>query len=137
DGQLGIVLLSMAAGAVLALPAAGWLVGRLGSRIMTALAAVALCLALPLPVLSPTVGLLCLALGVLGACNGTLDVSMNAQAGLVEADYQRPIMSSFHGLFSLGGLTGAALASAGIWLGVGASRHLLVMALVPMCAVAT
>src|SRR5436309_7009111 len=62
---------------------------------------------------------------------------MNAQAGLVEADYQRPIMSSFHGLFSLGGLTGAALASIGIWLGVGASRHLLVMALVSMCAVGT
>ena len=38
DGQLGIVLLSMAAGAVLALPAAGWMVGRLGSRVMTALA---------------------------------------------------------------------------------------------------
>ena len=137
DGELGIVLLSMAAGAVLALPAAGWMVGRLGSRTMTAVAAVALCLALPLPVLSSTVGLLCLALAVLGACNGTLDVSMNAQAGLVEADYRRPIMSSFHGLFSLGGLTGAALASAGIWLGVGASRHLLVMALVSMCAVAT
>src|SRR5207249_4434990 len=137
DGGLGIVLLSMAAGAVLALPAAGWMVGRLGSRTMTAVAAVALCLALLLPVLSSTVGLLCLALAVLGACNGTLDVSMNAQAGLVEADYRRPIMSSFHALFSLGGLTGAALASAGIWLGVGASRHLLVMALVSMCAVAT
>ena len=137
DGQLGIVLLSMAAGAVLALPAAGWLVGRLGSRIMTALAAVALCLALPLPVLSPTVGLLCLALGVLGACNGTLDVSMNAQAGLVEADYRRPIMSSFHGLFSLGGLAGAAVASVVLWLGVSGSGHVLVVAFVGLCAVGT
>jgi len=42
DGQLGIVLLAMAVGAVLALPLAGWLVGRTGSRRMTAVAAMAL-----------------------------------------------------------------------------------------------
>ena len=50
-------------------------------------------------------------LALLGACNATLDVSMNAQAVVVEQRYQRAIMSSFHGLFSLGGLVGAALAS--------------------------
>jgi len=45
DGELGLVLLAMAAGSVLSLPAAGWLVGRLGSRAMTTTAGVALCLA--------------------------------------------------------------------------------------------
>ena len=38
DGDLGLVLPSLAAGAVLALPAAGWMNGRLGSRRMTAMA---------------------------------------------------------------------------------------------------
>src|SRR3989442_11640425 len=57
DGELGLVLLAMAAGSVLSLPAAGWLVGRLGSRAMTATAGVALCLALPMPVLSVRVAL--------------------------------------------------------------------------------
>lgn len=84
DGELGIVLLSMAVGAVFALPLAGWLVGRAGSRRMTAAAAIALCLALPLPLVSPNVALLSLSLVVLGACNATLDVSMNAQAVAVE-----------------------------------------------------
>src|ERR1043166_8978525 len=60
DGELGIVLLSMAVGAVCALPLAGWLVGRAGSRLMTSAAAIALCLALPLPVVSPNVALLSL-----------------------------------------------------------------------------
>jgi fucose permease len=129
DGDLGLVLLSLAAGAVLALPAAGWMNRRLGSRTMTAVAAIALCVALPLPLLSPTVTVLCLSLALLGACNGTLDVSMNAQAGLVEADYGRPIMSSFHGLFSLGGLAGAGLASVAMWLGVRDSRHVGVTAI--------
>ena len=84
DGQLGLVLLSIAAGSVVALPVAGWLVGRLGSRVMTAAAGVALCLALPLPVASQSVALLSFSLALLGACNGLLDVSMNVQAAEVE-----------------------------------------------------
>jgi|SRR5581483_2405357 len=110
DGELGIVLLSMAVGAVCALPLAGWLVGRVGSRLMTSAAAIALCLALPLPLISANVFLLSLSLVALGACNATLDVSMNAQAVAVEREYGRAIMSSFHGLFSLGGLVGAGIA---------------------------
>src|SRR5262249_42957847 len=66
DGQLGLVLLSMAVGSVLALPLAGRLIGRFGSRRMTAVAALGFCLALPLPVVSPTVGLLVPSLMLLG-----------------------------------------------------------------------
>lgn len=134
DGQLGLVLLSMAAGSVLALPAAGWLVGRLGSRVMTAAAGVALCLALPLPVASPSVALLSLSLALLGACNGLLDVSMNAQAVDVEQSVGRPIMSSFHALFSLGGVAGALLAGGAMAIGVGDVAHVGVSAVVALSA---
>src|SRR5437867_13084045 len=123
DGELGLVLLAMAAGSVLSLPAAGWLVGRLGSRGMTAAAGVALCLALPMPVLSGSVALLLLSLALLGASNGVLDVSMNAHALSVERHYPRAIMSSFHALFSLGGAVGAALAGVAMWLGIGDAAH--------------
>src|SRR2546425_5489445 len=81
-------------------PFAGWLVGRFGSRAMTMLASLALCLALPRPVISDNVLALSLSLAVLGAANGTLDVSMNAHALSVERRYQLPIMSSFHVLQS-------------------------------------
>jgi len=123
DGELGIVLLAMAVGAVLALPSAGWLVGRAGSRRVTSAAALALCLALPLPILSGNVALLALSLLVLGACNATLDVAMNAQAVAVEQRYGRAIMSSFHGLFSLGGVAGAIVASGAMASGVGDLAH--------------
>ncbi len=135
DGQLGFVLLSMAAGSVLALPVAGWLVGRLGSRVMTAAAGIALCLALPLPVASPGVALLALSLALLGACNGLLDVSMNAQAADVEQRVGRPIMSSFHALFSLGGVAGALLAGGAMALGMGDLAHVGISAAVALCAV--
>ncbi len=125
DGTLGLVLLSMALGAVFALPLAGWLVGRAGSRRMTSASGLAFCLALPLPLVSPDLVLLSLSLVLLGACNATLDVSMNAQAVVVEAGYRRAIMSSFHGVFSLGGLAGAAIAGAVMALGVPALAHVV------------
>src|SRR4029453_9024412 len=52
DGGLGLLLLSLAAGAIVALPLAGWLVARLGSRAVTGASAAALSAAVVLPVLT-------------------------------------------------------------------------------------
>jgi MFS family permease len=136
DGELGLVLLFMAVGALLALPAAGWLVARAGSRRVTSASAIALCIALPLPLLSPNLISLSLSLALLGACNATLDVAMNAQAVAVESGYRRAIMSSFHGLFSLGGLAGAVIAGTLMGVGVGDIAHVVAVALTAMLAVA-
>ena len=136
DGILGLVLLCMAAGALCALSVAGWLVARHGSRFITIAAALALCAALPLPLLAPSLLLVGLALFVLGAANGALDVSMNAQAVLVEQRCGRPIMSGFHGLFSLGGLAGAATAGLVTGLGASPAQHVLAMAALGVVAVA-
>jgi MFS family permease len=119
DAQLGLVLLGMALGAMIALPLAGWLIGRFGSRTVTRVSASAFCLALPLSVLSPSLPMLALALVLLGACNGLLDVAMNTQAARVERRYGRALMSSFHALFSMGGVAGASLAGAAMAVGVG------------------
>lgn len=123
DAELGTILLGMAVGAVCALSLAGWLVTRFGSRRMTSIAALGLCASLPLPVMAPSPVALAVALFVLGAFNGALDVSMNSQAVEVERLYGRAIMSSFHGLFSLGGLVGAAATAGLTWLGVSARVH--------------
>ena len=137
DSTLGVILLAMAEGSVLSLPVAGGLVGRFGSRPMTALAGLALCLALPLPVVSGSGLTLALSLALLGAANGTLDLSMNAQALSLERRYQRPIMSSIHACFSLGGAAGAALAGILMWLGVGDTAHVSFAAAVGAGAVIT
>jgi fucose permease len=70
-----------------------------------------------------------LALFIFGIGFGLLDVSMNVQAVAVEERYGRPIMSTFHGVFSIGGLLGAA--SAGLIAGAGVAPvpHLLAVAL--------
>src|SRR5262249_61136451 len=64
DGGLGLVLLSTAVGAVLALPVAGWLIGRLGSRAVTSASALGLSAAVTFPVLAPTLPLTVIGLGI-------------------------------------------------------------------------
>jgi MFS family permease len=115
----------MAVGSVVALPLAAGALARWGSRRITAAAAVGFCLALPLPIMTPTVWLVSGSLALLGAFNALLDVSMNAQALAVEARYQRPIMSTFHALFSTGGVVGALVASGFMAGGVGALSHVI------------
>jgi MFS family permease len=109
DGQLGLALLCAAAGAFSSQLVTGWLNGRFGTRVMTTALALLFCAAIPLPVAATSLPLLMLALFIYGATNGGLDVSMNGQAVLVEKRYGRPILSSFHGLWSVGGLLGASV----------------------------
>jgi MFS family permease len=135
DGGLGALLLAMAVGAILALPAAGWLIGRLGSRVVTGASAAGLSAVVVLPVLTPGVVSSAAALALLGACNAVLDVSMNAQGVMVEDRYERPIMSSFHALFSLGGLVGAGGAATAMAAGMSAGTHVVTVALLSLAAV--
>lgn len=111
-GELGLVLLGAPVGLVLAMPLTGWLIAHWGSRPVVVLAALSNCLSLPLLALAPSGWTLALALFVFGFTNAAMDISMNAQAVEAEKRYIRPIMSSFHALFSLGGLIGAALGGA-------------------------
>jgi len=137
-GTLGLALLGAAAGALVAMPVAGRMVTRYGSRAVTCTAAVLYAATLALPAMAPSLLLLLTALVVNGAANGSLNVSMNAQASTVERAHGQPIMASFHALFSGGGLAGAAGGGAIAAAGVVPALHLagvgLVMLVVTLIA---
>jgi len=76
------------------------------------------------PSTAPSYPLFVLGTALLGACKGSLDVSINAQAVGVESAYGRPIMSSFQAAWSVGGLVGAALAGAALRSGLVAEENL-------------
>jgi predicted MFS family arabinose efflux permease len=90
------------------MPATGYLIHRLGARIVILVSGVLFCLSLPLLTLAPSVALFLVALLFFGASGGALDVAINSHAVVVEKLSKRPLMSGFHGLFSAGGLVGAA-----------------------------
>lgn len=133
-GALGLALLGTPIGSLVAMPLTGWLVARLGSRSVTLAMAVGLCFALPLPALAPGLLVLPLALFVLGGFLGALDVAMNAQAATVEHWYGRPIMSSFHAAYSIGGMVGAALGGAAAGACLSPMVHLSTIAAVLLVA---
>jgi MFS family permease len=116
---LGLAIFVMAFASILTMPLTGVALGRFGSRAPTTVMMIGFILFMPLPMLAPTVPLFFISLFVFGTTIGALDVSMNVQATEVEAARQRPTMSSFHGLFSLGALVGAAVGSAVIAVGWG------------------
>jgi MFS family permease len=123
EGVLGLTLLSLSVGAMCTLFLAGWLITRFGSRAMTRIASIIFCLALPLPILAPSFPLLILGMICFGASNGLMDVSMNTQAVSIEKGYQKPIISSFHALYSLGGLVGAVSGAIALRLGMSPQQH--------------
>jgi predicted MFS family arabinose efflux permease len=108
---IGLALLCMAAGALVAMPLTGQVLDRRSSAQVTRIAALLFCLMLPLPLLAPSPVALGAILFVFGAANGAMDVSMNAHGVAVERDLGRPIMSSLHGGWSLGGFAAAGLAA--------------------------
>jgi len=113
---LGFGLLMLAAGAMAAMPIAGWLGARRGGLVAPVGGVFAA--ALLLPWAAPGYAALLPALFLLGAANGALDVLMNAHAARVEAARGRPIMSAFHACWSLGGLLGAGGTAVAAGLGV-------------------
>jgi MFS family permease len=126
--QLGLALFAVALGAMIAMPIAGLLSSRIGSAQVCRAAVLLYAAMLPLLPLAPNVAAFALALFIFGVGHGSLDVAMNAQAVSVEKNYRRPIMSSFHALFSTGGLTGAVLGGGIAALGLSPVTHFSLVA---------
>jgi MFS family permease len=117
ETRLGIVLLLAAAGAVAVMPLTGRLCDRHGSRAVLRVGAPLSGLSLLGPALAGSLAGLLAAAFVLGAGIGSLDVAMNAHAITVEQRYGRPIMSAFHGFWSVGAALGSAVIAAGLHFG--------------------
>lgn len=128
DGTLALALLGVAIGAVLCLALAGRLIGRLGARRVAAAAAIVMCTALGLLLQWDRPVLLGLSVVVLGASVGLFDVAINTEASFIEAALQRKVMSAMHGMWSLGGMAGAALGAGMLEHAVPAATQLGVVA---------
>lgn len=110
-GALGWTLLASGMGAVAAMPIAGRMTARLGSRVVCRVAGIAFPVMLSAVVLAPTALLMTLALLCFGIAGASMDVSMNAQGIAVEEQLGERTISRLHGVWSIGSFTGAAITS--------------------------
>jgi MFS family permease len=107
-GLLSIALVAGSLSGIAAMNVAGRLAERHGSRVLTRVSVAVLCFSLPLPGLATTFAELAAALIAFSVGVGLMEVSVNAEALRLEHMGERRIMSSLHGLFSVGGMAGAA-----------------------------
>ncbi len=127
DAGLGLVLVGLAGGAMLASPVAGRLVETVGSRRLVVAAALVLGASLWTAGAAPTPLLLALALAVIGAADATMDIAMNANAGAYELRTGRSVMHRLHGAWSLGAVAGTLVAAGCAAPGIPLSLQLAAM----------
>jgi len=118
EAGLSIALLGIAAGAILSMPLAGRAISRHGSRPNLRIFAPAFCVSLALLALAPNLGLFIAAAILFGAVKGAFNVSVNSQAIAIENRAGKPIMSTFHALWSLGGMSAALIVGAALKVGL-------------------
>lgn len=111
DSTLGLTLFTMGMGCFLSLFFTPGLIHRYGSRSLTILSTVSLCITIPVSILASSLSLLVVLLIINGMLVGIMDMGMNTQAGEIEHELGKPIMSSMHALFSVGSLAAACLGS--------------------------
>ena len=130
--QLGLILLAVALGSIIALPLAGMLVHRIGAA--RSVAVMSVCLAVGLVVVAvgyrSGVPPVVIGLFLIGYGNGTWDVAMNVEGAAVEQRLGVAIMPRFHAGFSVGTVAGALGGAAMVALGVSVLVHLLVVAVI-------
>ena len=125
---LGLFLLTIASGAIFAMPFSGWLASKFGTHKITTITAFLFCLAIPLISLSPNHFYLSILFFVIGLASGSMDVAMNGQAVLVERLWKKPIMSSFHAVFSIGMALGAGTGALATKINLDLPIHLSIAA---------
>ena len=128
DAVLSLAMLAVAGGAIAAMGPVGRWVARVGSASACRRSGLVYAIATAAILAMPQFALLIPALIAFGMANAAFDVGMNAQAATVEASRARPVMSALHGMFSLGGMAGAAVGGVLLSLGVPPLAHVIGMA---------
>ncbi|WP_327002098.1 MFS transporter [Dactylosporangium sp. NBC_01737] len=131
--RLGAILMALAVGALVAMPVAGWLADRWTGRRLLRLSAPAAALALAGPALAGSAATLAIIAVGLGMLLGVLNVALTVQAAAVERAAGRPVMTTMHGIWTLGAVAGGGAMAGGQWAGAGV-RVLLVAGAVALAA---
>jgi predicted MFS family arabinose efflux permease len=122
EAGLGLALLFLGLGSLLAMPWTGRVVNRLGARTVLTSVIIAGVVLFPALAVAPSLPLLAGALFVFGAASGVWDVAMNIAGNAVERTAKRTLMPGFHAAWSIGGITGAGLGA----LAAGAGMAMIV-----------
>jgi len=135
EATLGLAMLAAGVGALAGVSQARHLLTRFGARKVARLCGIAYALLLAPLLLMPGYAALLALLALFGVVTSMFDVAINAEGAELERLTGRPLLSGMHGMFSAGGMSGAAIGSAWIAAGGSAQWHLLCVAFLGMATV--
>ncbi len=127
DADLGLLLLSMPVGALTANMLGAWLVSRIGMKATTIGGMMGMALAFLIPINAPFIWLLPPGLYLCGAGISVTNIAMNMGVTSIESHQKVHIMSTCHGMFSLGLMAGSLTASIARGAGVVPGYYMVAM----------
>jgi len=127
EGTLGLILLMMPLGQILTMTLSGRLVTQYGSQIIIPMASLVYALVLVVIAFVTDMYMLGACLFIFGMWSNIGNIAVNTQAVAVENLYQRTIMSSFHGAWSLAGFVGALIGLLTIQLELNIWQHFIII----------
>jgi len=136
DAGLGAILFSLPVGLMCSLPFSGWIITIIGSRRLLIISLIAYSITLIGLSLAQNVVQLIGCLVLFGFSSNAVNISVNTQASATEVMYKKPIMASFHGLWSLAGFAGAGIGWLMIGNGINPFRHFVLIAAIVIITVA-
>lgn len=128
--QLSVALFAVAGGSIAAMLRVGPWLAKVGTRRAYMIAGPAMGVSASLLLAMPSYIALLAMLALFGVTMATVDVAMNAEASAIENAAAKPIMSSLHGMWSVGGMGGAAAGAALLGLGIAPQLHMAVVSLI-------
>ena len=134
--SLGTILFALPLGFFISLAFAGWLISKIGSRKAVVLSATLYSMSLVGIGLSTSPLQVAASLLLFGFFANLLNISVNTQAVAVEDLYQKRLMATFHGLWSIAGFAGAALGTWMIGNGVSPLQHFIFVCLFILMVIA-
>jgi MFS family permease len=135
DAALGAVLFALPIGLMLSLPFSGWVITKVGSKRVLLSAIIGYGIALLGLGLAQNTFQLIICLACYGFAGNTVNISVNTQAVAAEGMHDKPIMASFHGLWSLAGFTGAGIGTFMIGRRVDPFHHFVIILVILLIGV--
>ncbi|MNO69477.1 Inner membrane protein YbjJ [compost metagenome] len=137
EATLGLLLLCVGIGSLVCMPLAGHFAQRVGLRKVIVSSSLIFCATLPGLAIAPNFTLMAGLLLLFGGALGLLDICINFQAAAVERAAGIPLMSGFHGFFSIGTFVGASSGTALLSMGVSPLLVTLIAAALGACLILT
>ncbi|MHA4895597.1 MFS transporter [Pedobacter sp. PWIIR3] len=130
EAELGSILLAMPLGSLIGLPISGWLVSKYNSRVPLSIGYGLNALSLAGIAFANSTITLLLAISIFAFTTRIFNISVNTQALTLQKQFDKKIIGSFHGFWSLGGIGGIILSTFLLMSNVSIDLHFLIVAII-------